>query len=1360
MFMKLLKMLTTPIKALTIAVVAMSAGARDWYIDPEKGNDVTGDGTAGSPFLTINRASTNAAFTAGETIYLAPGDYKVGSVEEWVSQKNVEGIFPSLSRVVLPKSAVLESTLGEAGRDVTRIFGRSVDDPNGLDGCGNGAIRCIYAKGKNTHVRNVTLIDGCTTWTNGNGSADFMPQQGGAIRCDSSSVYLVNCVVTNCAGRGGAIHNAMAIRCRVLGCGGQSTLRTGNAYFSFFDGNKAAGAVISYSSVVNCTLVNSASLQYQGTVYAANTIHALNSGTLGLPAASGTNNYTVSLAGFSVLQNPFFNVFHGDYRLREADSCLLYSSTSSSNQKPLENLADKGDWKLLTAKFTVPDEYAYTGERLHLGCFGTAAQSGAGIYVGDKSFINGVKPPLTESKSMYVGFPTNYPTFYKVLPDADHPEWAYYNMWRPSNCGGNLYLEPDGSGCILPPPDTNMMMQVARQAVTETLYVDGENPDASDDNPGTEALPFKTIQAAADAVSTDRPLILVKPGTYMGAHEYKVTNKENTFTLRAAVVLTNHACVVRSTGGAAVTFIKGAPDPDTKGLGPKAVRCLHASSWSGSGQVAGFTLTDGYSDESTANLVCRYGAVAYGEGVSKFTLADCVVTNCHGGDNLIRGVFVKRSRIVGNDSETTLFDNSYASACVFAGNRAETCLLGGDGAIFGSTLFGNACPAIATSANARFFNCLLDGNGARGTAFTDRGGNFAWNFTDADALPAGIVRKDAFLVDPAHGDFRLSKASPAIDAGATAAEITTAIAPYVSTTDLAYAMPRVTDGVLTPGARQDDFVPSVCIVCPNGGLAIAGGQAGVNPLTGEEAITITASGTGTRPCVGYTVNGVTNLFANVPSKTITAADLAAADGKITVDAIYTSDWYVDDDNGNDGNSGFTPETPFKTLAAALTNALLKAGDTVHAAPGVYREGTIVTPVANSTVTPSRAAVPSGVTLEGADPETTVILGGEQIHCVALPAGARVRNFTLTGAKLARVNNGAGTDYPGESDTGAAAVLGADEATSVAENCIISNNVAYRRAAGLRCTFVRCRILNNLSDTAPAGCYATYHHCLIDGNRGEYIAMYSSYYNTTFTPDNLLINGGVTSLAYYFSQVNNYHCWENGFRALNSVFPGRVCTNHCYRYCALCSDVKSHNGPYIDAEVAGEGSILTNKAAYTFDEKGFPTRSNPIIDASNLAWVRESMKAGDTLDSDLSGGQRVYNGTLDIGCYEYDWRGDYAKDLSSKRGLQVTAAGANVVETEEKAVRVSADNDLTALWTSREPVLRDYEMKAQVSGAGTLTVKLNGIVLATVTAADELKTLAFKNDLTANTVEFTFAGEGYADLSGFTRTGNGILLLVR
>jgi hypothetical protein len=58
---------------------------------------------------------------------------------------------------------------------------------------------------------------------------------------------------------------------------------------------------------------------------------------------------------------------------------------------------------------------------------------------------------------------------------------------------------------------------------------------------------------------------------------------------------------------------------------------------------------------------------------------------------------------------------------------------------------------------------------------------------------------------------------------------------------------------------------------------------------------------------------------------------------------YSTDWYVNANTdkskgpvGADGNDGFTPDTPKRTLAAAA--ALLHPGDTLHAAPGVYDAG--------------------------------------------------------------------------------------------------------------------------------------------------------------------------------------------------------------------------------------------------------------------------------------------------------------------------------------------------------------------------------------------------------------------------------------
>ena len=53
----------------------------------------------------------------------------------------------------------------------------------------------------------------------------------------------------------------------------------------------------------------------------------------------------------------------------------------------------------------------------------------------------------------------------------------------------------------------------AGTASCRTLYVDQQHPQASDANPGTAALPFQTIGAAAATVSPG-DTVLVRPGVY------------------------------------------------------------------------------------------------------------------------------------------------------------------------------------------------------------------------------------------------------------------------------------------------------------------------------------------------------------------------------------------------------------------------------------------------------------------------------------------------------------------------------------------------------------------------------------------------------------------------------------------------------------------------------------------------------------------------------------------------------------------------------------------------------------------------------------------------------------------------------
>src|SRR5205085_11515903 len=55
---------------------------------------------------------------------------------------------------------------------------------------------------------------------------------------------------------------------------------------------------------------------------------------------------------------------------------------------------------------------------------------------------------------------------------------------------------------------------MASRALADTFYVDGPNPAASDANPGTAALPYRTILGAVKARCAAGNTVVVKPGIY------------------------------------------------------------------------------------------------------------------------------------------------------------------------------------------------------------------------------------------------------------------------------------------------------------------------------------------------------------------------------------------------------------------------------------------------------------------------------------------------------------------------------------------------------------------------------------------------------------------------------------------------------------------------------------------------------------------------------------------------------------------------------------------------------------------------------------------------------------------------------
>ena len=137
----------------------------------------------------------------------------------------------------------------------------------------------------------------------------------------------------------------------------------------------------------------------------------------------------------------------------------------------------------------------------------------------------------------------------------------------------------------------------------------------------------------------------------------------------------------------------------------------------------------------------------------------------------------------------------------------------------------------------------------------------------------------------------------------------------------------------------------------------------------------------------------------------------------------------------------------------------------------------------------------------------------------------------------------------------------------------------------------------------------------------------------------------------------------------------------------------------------------------------------MIDAGNIA-----LSQPPAIDKDLDGNQRIYNNAIDIGCYEYDARDDFARTLKPNGGVVVTNASPTVEQTVDGIL--IRDGELAANWT-RPAVRGTCVFDCVVTGGGLLTVLLNGEPFASLGPGDGAKTFEFRNDRTENAFTFRY-----------------------
>ena len=1386
------------IMAMALSAFALPLVAADVYVSAERGNDATGNGSYEQPYKTIQKGVDEA--NAGDTVKILRGTYDTGEYYDGTHT----------NRVVIGKSITLE---GVEGKDVTHIAGRF--DPNIANGNGPAAIRCIAitnTAAANTVIKNLTLCNGAAD------NVNALRGYGGGIRGASdarSTVCLVDCVISNCvAVMGGGLNGVTAVRCEFTDCrttGFGIAARYGSLLNCLIHKNRCLGgngarpALADYTYAINCTVALGYTGNSQGigrSAYAYNCVFFGNGAgdivtTINKQNIAETNHCYGTATDAHLLFSPATD----DYRLTAGTKAVGGGSTTFLTASWLAG-------KNISLPAGVDSNIDFAGNEIDTskatcdaGCIQGSAQPAGGriLFATAGWIVNGAKNEQASNYAYYT--PETWPVTVMARHSgatAEKPfSHGFLDDWRQKS-GAYRWPTMDGVLPLVPPPTVGEQMKVTPKFADAVVWVDDDGDDATAD--GTEAHPFPVLQdaitfATNTYASSQNILVLVKPGTYdrgetlFSGGPLTTGSSDGTFCKTRLVIPAWSGFVVRSTDGAAVTTIKGAADntgpyPNNYvGCGPNSVRCVAFYGTDTRQALQGFTLADGHSacGQYDKDIMSDRGGAAFGGNNGDYNaLVDCVITNCTSVRATLYGVWGIRCKLYdckgyGGVMRYVILSGCYVDSSCQIGT-------GGPGASANRVLGNDTSTYICTVPDAslwpscRYYNTLF-GKVSAGSSDALYGSVTTNALTSAMAAMGIVQVVEPGWVDPANGDWRLYAPTPVRYAAKMPSPGTadyglwaTNVAAYV-TTGLSGEAISVTDGVPLAGCHQQTVgdAQSVFVAAEKGGLSVVGTSAsGYSALADDGAFTVSRA-SATRPCIGYTVNGVTNLFDETPSRTFTAADAAAEAYGLSVQAIYTSDWYVSP-TGSDSDYGYTPATPFGTLAYAMTKAV--SGDTVHAAEGVYDEGSAIYSTTAGIEHPSRVIVGEHVTLlaDGAA-ENTIIrgasdtsatansygMGTNAMRCVTLRDYATVKGFTLTGGRTRYADmdiTGTTMEWTSFGNWTGGGVQGSSSGRdrgAFVVDCIISNCIAvYGGGASMvglvRCKVLNCRAVNNGGGGNLVNMYGSLIDNCYSAGGGANLSSFTRIYNSTIGPHGYNHNG--TSRATIATASSGVSCLINCLLLGSLGSSGGAMTNPASY--TVFADTRN-NYP------TNETSLVIPSAdlAVDADLRPIPFR-NAAVDAGSAALLTD-FSATDTAkrflpyasDFDLSGKPRLTNGSLDAGALEANWLPQYAKTLGGANPkLVVDSASSNVVDRGTGSVAIPGGESLSLTWGDAS--LRGArEGEISVTGEGTLTMTIGGEPYATITAADGVRKFRFNpGTLSAFDFGFAFEGTGEASLSAF------------
>lgn len=1280
----------------------------------KSGSDSNGGTSWNDAKLTIQAAVDLCA--DGDTVIVDDGEYS--DTTAW-TVVNSGTTYNNPAVVQITKRIHLVSRNGKAK---THIVGQLANTTSGVANDGT-AHRCIYVSNvANVLIEGFTIRNGATAGAAaGNNTFD---SAGGVCGASSSTGYLVDCDVVNCrAGVGAALSRGIVpIRCAFIGNYSVNAqyvfYRTTGAYNCVLANNGptsrngACFASVQGVKAVNCTFIDNTCAGFAANdTNSARTHRVWNCAFLGANETGGATanlyftNCVQTATGGQIGQQADAGCKAGvsefqHYYAADADAWRFLSGG---------DLYDAGldDARAIAATF-VPEEY------LDTDFFGNPRKVGAHVDIGA---IESQSEPVAAPASGYIQLGTNVAvrcgdklvSFPRglVAVDADMQQVRLvptigdstpFFGFSVSGSWSSFYRYPDlgaDRGAWMTPPAIGEKVSPSAKAATGEMWVDAAY--AGGDSDGSAAKPYTTITEAAAAIS-DYGLIHVKAGTYDTGSSLMTDH-----TVPARVAIDRHVAV-RSESGASETFI----------VGDASTRCVAVRSYSYNVHFQGFTITGGTADHASdefggrgAGFWVTSTAWANATRLSLPNLRSSQVTDCVFSNNVAR--------------QGAAMCAGWAQRCVFTDNRVgATCMDRGAVAycaVLSGCLVTNNLQT-HTSTICSLFHCM------------------PYNTTFAESNKVAGTSTAYRPVDMNTPAYNCAFLGGYMDIASTSI-----IAPSGNIGDLSL----IERDWLTCYPRAELFVDAA---------------AGDLHLTPESGAARDGDGTADRAAMFAVGDFEGNALKYVDGDPVPGA-------YSDVEILPLRDLYVDAVNGDDANDGLTAATAKKTLAATLP--LARRRETVHAARGDYNAGSETYSQAFYLVentkgfSPARGIVRRGVTLvadEGSD--VTFItgaigtgnnnnLGDDAVRCLTMLPSSTVRGFTLrNGATFHTTgmvydNNVGGNILAPSCENGVSG-------TAMIEDCVLSNGCGRTAGCVAGGILRRCKVVNGrCTSGASLSMYSRFENCLLIGVGNTAVRNCGGMYSTTFyNPGNSThqSNGELMSTMSGARFENSIMIAQNVAAENNSHISLKNVRN-----CIWCV-----GGDRTQIDAATSANVITGTLATAMLDTAHgyrPLAGSPAINAGDQALLANM--TGDAA-TDLVGTQRVYDGEVDIGAYEYDIRPAMASLLY--KNATVTAAAPAATLVGETIVLPSGEVAATFAF----PATARFLVPVQVTGTGTFAIYVGDAAepAATATAAagaTELR-LAVPAGATARFVYEPGANDTGAAILGALANASGMTVIFR